>query len=45
VILALNGKPVNSAEELRNLTAKGGKTVALLVQREGGRRYVAVPLG
>jgi serine protease Do len=45
VILALNGRPVNSAEELRSLTAKSGKTVALLVQREGGRRYVAIPLG
>ena len=45
VILALNGKPVNSAEELRTLAAKSGKTVALLVQREGGRRYVAIPLG
>ena len=45
VILALNGKPVNSAEELRSLASKSGKTVALLVQREGGRRYVTIPLG
>ncbi len=45
VILALNGKPVNSAEDLRTLTGSSGKTVALLVQREGGRRYIAVPLG
>ena len=45
VILALNGKPVNSAEELRTLAGSSGKTVALLVQREGGRRYVAIPLG
>ena len=45
VILALNGKPVNSAEELRSLAGQSGKTVALLVQREGGRRYVAIPLG
>ena len=45
VVLAINGKPVNSAEELRALTGKAGKTVALLVQREGGRRYIAVPLG
>ena len=45
VILALNGKPVNSAAELRLLVGKGGGTVALLVQREGARRYVAVPLG
>jgi serine protease Do len=45
VILAFNGKPVNSAAELRSLVGNGGKTVALLVQREGARRYVAVPLG
>jgi len=46
LILALNGKPVNSVEELRSLTGKSsGKNVALLVQREGGRRYIAVPLG
>jgi serine protease Do len=45
VILSLNGKPVNTPEELRSLVGKGGKTVALLVQREGGRRFVAVPLG
>ncbi len=43
VILSLNGKPVNSVEELRSLAK--GKTVALLVQREGARRFVAVPLG
>ena len=45
VILALNGKPVSTPEELRSLVGKSGKTVALLVQREGGRRYVAIPLG
>jgi serine protease Do len=44
VILSLNGKPVNSAEELRTLTGNS-KTVAVLVQREGGRRFVAIPLG
>ena len=45
LILSLNGKPVNSIEELRGLVGKGGKSVALLVQREGGRRFIAVPLG
>ncbi len=45
LILALNGKPVNSIEELRTLSGTGGKNVALLVQREGARRYIAVPLG
>ncbi len=44
VILALNGKAVNSAEELRSLTGTS-KTVAVLVQRDGGRRYIAIPLG
>ena len=45
LILALNGKPVSTTDELRALVDKGGKTVALLVQREGERRYVAIPLG
>ena len=45
LLLSLNGKPVNSIEELRGLVGKGGKSVALLVQREGGRRFIAVPLG
>ena len=45
LILSLNGKPVNTPEELRALVGKGGKTVALLVQREGGRRFIAVPVG
>jgi hypothetical protein len=35
---------VNSADDLRNLTGKN-KSVAVLVQREGGRRFVAIPLG
>ncbi len=45
LILSLNGKPVNSVEELRSLVEKGGKAVALLVQRDGGRRFIGVPLG
>ncbi len=44
VIIALNGRPVNSAEELRSLADKA-KNVAVLVQRDGGRRYIAIPLG
>jgi serine protease Do len=44
LIISLNGKPVNSADDLRNLTGKN-KSVAVLVQREGGRRFVAIPLG
>ena len=44
VIISLNGKLVNSAEDLRNLPANN-KSVAVLVLREGGRRFVAIPLG
>jgi serine protease Do len=44
VIIALNGKPVNTVEELKSLSDKS-KNVAVLVQREGGRRYIAIPLG
>ena len=45
VILSLNGKPVGTPEELRALTGTSGKSVALLIQREGARRFIAVPLG
>jgi len=44
VILSLNGKPVAAPEDLRVFTGTG-KSVALLVQREGARRFIAVPLG
>ncbi|MEO8136664.1 MAG: DegQ family serine endoprotease [Betaproteobacteria bacterium] len=45
VILSANGTPVKSVEELRTLVAKGGKHVALLVQRETARIFIPVPLG
>jgi serine protease Do len=44
VILGVNGRPVNSADELKSFAEKS-KNVAVLVQREGGRRYIAIPLG
>jgi serine protease Do len=45
VVLALNGTPVQSVEKLRELVARGGKHVALLVQREDRKLFVPVDLG
>ena len=45
VILSLNGTPVKDVAQLRALAEKSGKTVALLVQRDNARLFIAVPLG
>ncbi|KAF3996353.1 DegQ family serine endoprotease [Glaciimonas immobilis] len=45
VILSINGKPVSSAEQLRQLANKAGKNVALLVQRDGQKIFVPLTLG
>jgi serine protease Do len=45
VILAINGTPVTSVEQLRSLAAKAGKSVALLVQRDEAKIFIPVPLG
>ena len=45
VILSFNGTDVKSADELRNLVAKAGKRVAILVQRDGQQLFVPVELG
>jgi serine protease Do len=45
VILAFNGKPVKSVEDLRNMVAKAGKKVALLVMRDDAKIFVPVDLG
>ena len=42
VVLAINGKPVASVDQARALLAESGKSVALLVLREGDRMYLAV---
>jgi len=42
VILALNGTPVSSVEQLRKLAGQAGKSVALLVER--GDEKIFVPL-
>ncbi|MBX9633227.1 MAG: DegQ family serine endoprotease [Burkholderiales bacterium] len=45
VIVAVNGTPVKTVEQLRALVAKAGKHVALLVQRDEARIFIPVPLG
>jgi serine protease Do len=45
VLLAVNGKPLVSIDELRQQLSKHPKTVALLVQRDGQRIFVPVNLG
>jgi serine protease Do len=45
LILSFNGNEVKSVDDLRNLVAKAGKRVAILVQREGQQLFVPVELG
>ena len=44
VLLSVNGTPIQSAEELRGVVAKAGKTVALLIQRADAKIFVPVDL-
>ena len=45
VLLAVNGKPVQSIDQVKSLLAGKPKSVALLVQREGEKIFVPVKLG
>ena len=45
VIVRVNDRPVENAEELREAIASAGEAVALLVQRDNKRVYVAVTPG
>jgi serine protease Do len=45
VILQVNGTPVKSVEQLRELIAKSGKHAAILLQRDDARIFVPVDLG
>jgi serine protease Do len=44
VLLAINGKPVSSVEQIRSLLKSRPKSVALLVNRDGQQIFVPVPL-
>jgi serine protease Do len=45
VILAVNGSPVSSPEQLKQIIAKAGSSVALLIQRNDAQIFVPVDLG
>jgi serine protease Do len=45
IILAINNKPVTSATELKRLVESAGERAAILIERDGARRYVAVKFG
>jgi serine protease Do len=45
IVLSLNGKPVHSAQDLRNQVEKSGKHVALLIQRNDRQLFVPIELG
>ena len=45
VVMAINGLPVDSVDELKRVLAGKPKSVALLVWRDGERLFVPVPLG
>ncbi|MPM67269.1 hypothetical protein SDC9_114191 [bioreactor metagenome] len=45
VLLAVNGTPAKDVAQVREAIAKAGKSVALLVQRDGLRIFVPVQLG
>jgi len=45
LLLAINGTPITSPQQARRLVAQAGKSVALLLQRDGERIFVPVRLG
>jgi len=45
VLLAVNGTPAKSVEQIRGLVAGGGKSVALLIQRGDDKIFVPVRIG
>jgi serine protease Do len=45
VLLAVNGKPVNSIDEVRGVLKGKPKNIALLIERDGSRIFVPVRLG
>ena len=45
VLLAINGAPARNIEQVRAAMAKAGKSVALLIERNGDKIFVPVRLG
>jgi serine protease Do len=45
VLLAINGRPVTSIEQVREVVGKSSKSVALLIQRGGDKIFIPVRIG
>ncbi|CAN7263332.1 Do family serine endopeptidase [Massilia sp. LjRoot122] len=45
VLVSVNGRAVNSLDQVRNLVAKANKSVALLIQRGNDRIFIPVRIG
>ena len=45
VILAVNGRPVTSVDQLKQMIAQAGNSIALLIQRDNAQIFVPVDLG
>ncbi|MGX4640478.1 Do family serine endopeptidase [Massilia sp. SYSU DXS3249] len=45
VLLSVNGKPVSSVEQVRDMVNKSSKSVALLIQRGSDRIFIPVRIG
>jgi serine protease Do len=45
LVLSLNGTPLQSVDQLRDLVGKSGRNVALLIQREDRQIFVPLELG
>jgi len=45
VLLSVNGKPVNSVDQVRDVVGKSSKSVALLIQRGNERIFIPVRIG
>jgi serine protease Do len=45
VILAVNGNPVTSVDQLKQMLKKAGNSIALLIQRDDAQIFVPVDLG
>lgn len=45
VLLSVNGRPVNTVGEVRDVVGKSSKSVALLIQRGGDKIFIPVRIG
>jgi serine protease Do len=45
VILAVNGRPVTSVDQLKQIITQAGNSIALLIQRDNAQIFVPVDLG